>query len=142
LKERICCVGDCEETSPVEEGKSLKYYCPRHTCQVCGNWHTVNQDVTYCESCGRDGSDYSDRKKCHYSGCEHRRMYDVTELGDLMHTTEYCYRHYFLDDLFMRMYGVGLNVFDCKFIQIDDIRDDTKRRILEKLREYANAICA
>lgn len=154
IKEYTCQFEGCTNTRPVSEGETPYYYCPKHVCKICGRWGILGDDVEYCHMCKHKVEGYDGRydevhkcreaqyggRYCYYEGCMHNRMYDAVMMGDLMYCSKYCYRHNFIDHLFKHMYGIGLDIFEQQFIRAEDLNDEDKKKILTKLREYADAI--
>lgn len=147
LKVLVCCVGGCTNSTPYDVTKVIgnSWYCDNHKCKKCGQYVVENQFSEYCYVCS--GNTYEcecdghDNGGCKYGKCPNKRLSDIVEMGDLMFSTKYCEKHYFLDELYKRMYHVGLEIFENSFVGIDDIVDEHKKQILISMKKYANSMC-
>jgi len=144
LKDVICEIGDCTNIAQIVDGKRLSY-CTQHTCKKCGKYQVTQQkNAEYCfihafmndtEYCGNYVGE------CTFKGCHHEKLGNIVEMGDEMFNSEYCYNHHLLNEIYMRLYHVGLNILQIDFIDPQDFTDEKKRIILASMKRYAQEMC-
>jgi hypothetical protein len=139
----------------------VKRYCDTHACTICGCQAIMSEKTKYCRfhiphdyetesekycdggQCGfykKNDSKYCKKHTCRYHQCQHERMHDIVEMGDLIFDTKYCENHHLLDQLCMVNYGFSLqilNIFD--YLDFTDLKEDNvKIEIIKRVKELAD----